>query len=77
MPGTSSEAEEPEDTDATAQVFEALECHTQAESVNYWITKEVPHQGSVAVAPRLESTGSKVVAHGLSCSEACGIFLDQ
>ena len=77
VPGTSSEAEEPEDTDAKAQVFEALECHSQAESVNYWITKEVPHQGSVAAAPRLEGTGSKVVAYGLSCSEACEILLNQ
>ena len=25
----------------------------------------------------LESTGSVVVTHGLSCSEACGIFPDQ
>ena len=25
----------------------------------------------------LQSTGSVVVAHGLSCSTACGIFLDQ
>ena len=36
------------------------------------------HVGSlVAAAPRLESTGSLIVAHGLSCSVACGIFLDQ
>ena len=33
--------------------------------------------GSVVVAPRLESAGSVVVAQGLSCSMACGIFLDQ
>jgi len=33
--------------------------------------------GSVVVAPRLQSIGSVVVAHGLSCSVACGIFLDQ
>ena len=33
--------------------------------------------GSVAVASRLWSTGSIVVAHGLSCSVTCGIFLDQ
>ena len=33
-------------------------------------------QASVAVTPRLQSTGSTVV-HGLSCSVACGIFLDQ
>ena len=33
--------------------------------------------GSAVVNPRLESTGSVVVAHGLSCSAACGIFLDK
>ena len=33
--------------------------------------------GSVVVACRLSSTGSVVVAHGLSCSTACGIFMDQ
>ena len=32
---------------------------------------------SVIAVPGLDSTGSIVVAHGLSCSEACGIFLDQ
>ena len=32
---------------------------------------------SVVEAPGSWSTGSIVVAHGLSCSEACGIFLDQ
>ena len=29
---------------------------------------------SKAVAPRLQTTGSIVVAHGLSCSKACGIL---
>ena len=29
---------------------------------------------SLAVAPRLESTGSALVAHGLSCPAAHGIF---
>ena len=33
--------------------------------------------GSVVVVPGLESTGSGVLEHGLSCSEACGIFLDK
>ena len=33
--------------------------------------------GSVVVIPRLWSTGSIVVAHRLTCSAACGIFLDQ
>ena len=35
------------------------------------------HLGSVAVAPRLQSTVSIVKVHGLSCSTACGIFPDQ
>ena len=33
--------------------------------------------GSVVVACGLQSAGSVVVVHGLSCSVACGIFLDQ
>ena len=32
---------------------------------------------SVVVAHGLQSTGSVVVAHRLSCSTVCGIFLDQ
>ena len=32
---------------------------------------------SVVAVPRLWSTGSIVAAHGLSCSTACGILLDQ
>ena len=32
---------------------------------------------SVVVARGLQSTGSVVVAHGLSYSVACGIFVDQ
>ena len=35
------------------------------------------HMGSAVVAPEFWSAGLIVVAHGLSCSEACGIFLDQ
>ena len=35
------------------------------------------HRASVVVAHRLQSTASAVVAHGLSCSTACGIFPDQ
>ena len=34
-------------------------------------------QASVVVARRLQSAGSVVVVHGLSCSAVCGIFLDQ
>ena len=33
--------------------------------------------GPVVAAPRLQSTGSVVVARGLSCPEASGIFPDQ
>ena len=33
--------------------------------------------GSVVEVPGLQSTGSIVVAQRLSCSAACGIFLDQ
>ena len=33
--------------------------------------------GLVVAVPGLQSTGSIAVTHGLSCSEACGIFLDQ
>ena len=35
------------------------------------------HVGSVLATPRLQITGSILVVHGLSWSEACGIFLDQ
>ena len=35
------------------------------------------HTGSVVVACGLQSTASVVVAHRLSCSAVCGIFLDQ
>ena len=35
------------------------------------------HVGSVVVACGLQSAGSVFVAHGLSCSAACGIFPDQ
>ena len=34
-------------------------------------------RASVVVARRLQSAGSVVVAHRLSCSAACGIFPDQ
>ena len=33
--------------------------------------------GSVVSAPRVWGVGSVVVAHGLSCPAACGIFPDQ
>ena len=35
------------------------------------------HVGSAAAAPRLQSTGVVLEAHGRTCSSACGIFPDQ
>ena len=35
------------------------------------------HVSSLVADPRLWSTSSAVVAHRLSCSGTCGIFLDQ
>ena len=35
------------------------------------------HVGSVVMVPKLWNTGPIVVAYGLSCSAACGIFLDK
>ena len=34
-------------------------------------------EASVVAVPGFKNTGSVVVAHGLSCSSACGIFPDQ
>ena len=34
-------------------------------------------QSSAVVVPRLQSTGSAVVAHGLNCCTACGVLLVQ
>ena len=39
--------------------------------------QEPQHVGSTAVVPGLQSAGSVIVVHGLSCSETYGIFLDQ
>ena len=42
------------------------------------VKHRLPHLQALEVtAPGLESTGSTVVAHGLSCSMACWFFLDQ
>ena len=49
----------------------------QACGLQYLWAQYLWHAGSVFVARRLQSTGSVVVAHGLSCSAACGIFPDQ
>ena len=37
----------------------------------------VGHVGSIVIAPGLQSKGLILVANELSCSEACGIILDQ
>ena len=42
----------------------------------HWL-QQLWHVGSVVVASRLQSTGSVVGVHKLSCSAACGIFLDH
>ena len=39
--------------------------------------QELHHVGSVVMAPRLSTTGSVLVARGISCPKACGIFLVQ
>ena len=39
--------------------------------------QQLQHEDSVLVARGLQSAGSVVVVHGLSCSAACGIFPDQ
>ena len=40
-------------------------------------TQALGARASVAVARGVQSAGSVVVAHGLGCSVACGIFPDQ
>ena len=39
--------------------------------------QSLPLMGWLVLAPWLQSTVSTIVAHGRSCSRACGIFLDQ
>ena len=41
------------------------------------VARGLQSAGSVVVAHKLQGADSVVVAHGLSCSTACGIFLDQ
>ena len=57
-------------------------CSTQAQSLRCEGSRAHRLQqlwcaGLVVVAHRLQSTSSVVVAHGFSCSVACGIFPDQ
>ena len=49
-------------------------CGTESRMLGF---QQVQHVSSVVAAPRLQTTISIVVAHRLSCSGACGIFLDQ
>ena len=49
--------------------------HVGFSSCSTW-ARQLRRVGSVVVACGLYSAGSVVVAHGLSCSAACGIFLD-
>ena len=39
--------------------------------------QQLQYLGSAVMAPGVYSTGLVAVAHGLSCSAACGIFSDQ
>ena len=42
----------------------------------HWL-QQLWHMRSTVVAPKLQGTGSLVVAHRCSCSVACGIILEQ
>ena len=47
-------------------------------AVSFLVVRELQGMwASEVAAPRLQSTGSVVVAHELSCSTACGLFPDQ
>ena len=46
-------------------------------AVEHWLQDVRASVVATREAPRLWSIGSVVVVHGLSCSTACGIFLDQ
>ena len=53
----------------------ALPCVVAEHRLQAHRLQQLQHVGSVVAAPGLQSTGPIVVAHGLSCSAACGIFL--
>ena len=48
-----------------------------ATSSRVCILQQLQRLGSAGAAPRLQSTGSVVATHGLSCSTACGTISDQ
>ena len=55
-------------------------CRAQAShcgALSRWGAQASVVMGSVAAAPELQSTDSIGAVHGLSCSAAYGIFLDQ
>ena len=54
----------------------AVACHGGFSCFGVW-TSVAAAVSPVVAAPRLQSTGSVVVARGLSCPEASGIFPDQ
>ena len=53
---------------------ETLHCGAQASHCG---GSSLWSEGSVGAAPRLQGTGSEIIAHRLSCSVACGISPDQ
>ena len=53
----------------------ALPCVVAEHRLQAHRLQQLQHAGSVVAAPGLQSTGSIVVVHGLSCSATCGIFL--
>ena len=57
----------------------SLWCLLMLQSVGSWVCRlqQLQLMGSVLSVPGLSSTDSVVVAPGLSCPRACGIFPDQ
>ena len=65
-------------------IFFFLQFRQGGAPLQFWCTdfscygvQALEHVDSGVAAPGLQSTASVVVAHGLSCSVACGIFPDQ
>ena len=46
-------------------------------TLSLWCTGLLIAAASLGMEHRLQSAGSVIVTHGLSCSKACGIFPDQ
>ena len=57
----------------------SLQCLLLLQSMHSRVNRlqQLWHNDSVAAALRLQSTGSVVVTHWLSCSVACGVFPNQ